>query len=179
MAVLRLTRPDESELQPRVQPGPAEGIATPHGQLRRRHSLPAHRRRLKVELFRNASKPWTMNAIHDIDALSMALPYRHVVVPDREMAGPLSRFGSGPRHGTKIITTSPSYQTPCPNWQSKRGTRQEIERAGTAVAALCCCTRGSGTHQTSARQTRGSPKSCGPAASAGPSRTDVLVATRY
>jgi hypothetical protein len=60
---------------------------------------------LKVELFRNASKPWTMNAIHDIDALSMAVPYCHVVVPDREMTNLLSRSGAGPRHGTKIITT--------------------------------------------------------------------------
>jgi hypothetical protein len=60
---------------------------------------------LKVELFRNPAKPWSMNAIHDIDALSMAIPYCHVVVPDREMASLLSRSGTGPRHGTKIITT--------------------------------------------------------------------------
>ena len=60
---------------------------------------------LKVELFRNATKAWTMNAVHDIDALSMAVPYCHVVVPDREMANLLSRSGTGPRHGTKIITT--------------------------------------------------------------------------
>ena len=60
---------------------------------------------LKVELFRNATKPWTMNAIHDIDALSMAVPYCHIVVPDREMTSLLSRSGTGPRHGTRIITT--------------------------------------------------------------------------
>lgn len=62
---------------------------------------------LKVELFRNTTKPWTMNAIHDIDALSMAVPYCRVVVPDREMANLLSRSGTGPRHGTKIITSLP------------------------------------------------------------------------
>lgn len=45
-----------------------------------------------------------MNAIHDIDALSMAVPYCHIVVPDREIASLLSRSGTGPRHGTKIIT---------------------------------------------------------------------------
>jgi hypothetical protein len=60
---------------------------------------------LKVELFRNPTKSWTMNAIHDIDALSMAVPYCHVVVPDREMDNLLSRSGTGPRYGTKIITT--------------------------------------------------------------------------
>ena len=60
---------------------------------------------LKTELFRNATKSWTMNPIYDIDALSLAIPYCHVVVPDREMAHLLSRSGAGPRHGTKIITT--------------------------------------------------------------------------
>jgi hypothetical protein len=59
---------------------------------------------LKVELFRNAAKPWTMNAIHDIDALSMAVPYCHIVVPDREMASLLSRSRAAERHGTKTIT---------------------------------------------------------------------------
>ena len=59
---------------------------------------------LKVELFRNPAKPWSMNAIHDIDALSMAMPYCHVVVPDSEMADLLSRSDAGSRHGTKIIT---------------------------------------------------------------------------
>jgi hypothetical protein len=60
---------------------------------------------LKIELFRGAAKPWSMNAVHDIDALSMAVPYCHVVVPDREMASLLSRSGTGPRYGTKIVTT--------------------------------------------------------------------------
>ena len=60
---------------------------------------------LKVELFRNAAKPWSMNAIHDIDALSMAVPYCHIVVPDREMASLLSRSHAAERHGTQIITS--------------------------------------------------------------------------
>jgi hypothetical protein len=59
---------------------------------------------LKVELFRNPSRPWSMNAIHGIDALSMAVPYCHVVVPDREMASLLARSGTGPRYGTTIIS---------------------------------------------------------------------------
>jgi hypothetical protein len=58
---------------------------------------------LKVELFRNAAKPWSMNAVHDIDALSMAVPYCHVVVPDREMASLLSRSRAAERHRTQII----------------------------------------------------------------------------
>jgi hypothetical protein len=58
---------------------------------------------LKTELFRNVTKTWTMNPIYDIDALSMAIPYCHVVVPDREMADLLSRSNTGPRYGTKVI----------------------------------------------------------------------------
>lgn len=37
-----------------------------------------------AELFRNTTTTWTMNAIHDIDALSLAVPYCHVVVPDKK-----------------------------------------------------------------------------------------------
>ncbi|MFJ1551706.1 hypothetical protein [Streptomyces sp. NPDC088246] len=58
---------------------------------------------LKVELFRNRSKPWKVNAIHDIDALSIAVPYCHVVVPDSEMADLLSRSAVAQRNGTRIL----------------------------------------------------------------------------
>lgn len=57
---------------------------------------------LKVELFR-ARRPWTTNAIHDIDAVSEAVPYCHVVVPDGEMADLMSRSKVEQRTGTKII----------------------------------------------------------------------------
>ena len=69
---------------------------------------------LKVELFRNAAKPWSMNAVHDIDALSMAVPYCHVVVPDREMASLLSRSRAVERHGTQIITALPDLPDALP-----------------------------------------------------------------
>jgi len=59
---------------------------------------------LKAELFRNTTKTWTMNAIHDIDALSLAVPYCHVVVPDREMAHLLTRSRAGERTGTRIVS---------------------------------------------------------------------------
>jgi hypothetical protein len=58
---------------------------------------------LKVELFRNAATTWTMNAINDIDAVSMAVPYCHVVVPDKEMADLLARSRAGTRNGTQIV----------------------------------------------------------------------------
>lgn len=58
---------------------------------------------LKVELFRNAAKTWTMNAIHDIDAVSLAVPYCHIVVPDKEMTDFLTRSHAGQRNGTQIV----------------------------------------------------------------------------
>lgn len=58
---------------------------------------------LKAELFRNTTTTWTMNAIHDIDALSLAVPYCHVVVPDKEMADLLTRSDAGQRNGTQIV----------------------------------------------------------------------------
>lgn len=69
---------------------------------------------LKVELFRGAAKPWSMNAIHDIDALSIAVPYCHVVVPDREMASLLSRSRAAERHRTQIITALPDLPDALP-----------------------------------------------------------------
>jgi hypothetical protein len=69
---------------------------------------------LKVELFRGAAKPWSMNAVHDIDALSMAVPYCHVVVPDREMASLLSRSRAAERHRTQIITALPDLPDALP-----------------------------------------------------------------
>jgi len=59
-------------------------------------------RRVRGRLFRNATKTWTMNAIHDIDALSLAVPYCHVVVPDKEMAYLLTRSRAGERSRTRI-----------------------------------------------------------------------------
>ncbi|WP_217231548.1 hypothetical protein [Streptomyces anulatus] len=59
---------------------------------------------LKAELFRNQTKTWTVNALFDVDALGIAVPYCHVVVPDREMANLLSRSKAGPRCGTRIVT---------------------------------------------------------------------------
>jgi hypothetical protein len=69
---------------------------------------------LKVELFRGAAKPWNMNAVHDIDALSMAVPYCHVVVPDREMASLLFRSRAAERHGTQVITALPDLPDALP-----------------------------------------------------------------
>jgi hypothetical protein len=58
---------------------------------------------LKVELFRDTATTWTMNAINDIDALSLAVPYCHVVVPDKQMAHFLTTSHAGDRNQTQIV----------------------------------------------------------------------------
>ncbi|QLJ02848.1 hypothetical protein HZZ00_18755 [Streptomyces sp. NEAU-sy36] len=58
---------------------------------------------VKVELFRNAARTWNLNTVHDIDAVSLAVPYCHVVVPDREIADLMDRSKAGPRNGTHVL----------------------------------------------------------------------------
>jgi hypothetical protein len=59
---------------------------------------------LKVELFRDTSKSWDRNSLYDVDALSMALPYCEVVVPDKQMANLLSRSRAGERNNTVVAS---------------------------------------------------------------------------
>lgn len=58
---------------------------------------------VKVELFRNAARKWNLNTVHDIDAVSLAVPYCHVVVPDREIADLMGRSNAGTRNGTHVL----------------------------------------------------------------------------
>jgi hypothetical protein len=45
-----------------------------------------------------------VNMMHDIDALSLAVPYCHIVMPDRDAAHLLTRSNAHIRYGTKVIT---------------------------------------------------------------------------
>ncbi|MFI8085291.1 hypothetical protein ACIF6L_31440 [Kitasatospora sp. NPDC086009] len=57
---------------------------------------------LKLELVR-AARVWSVNSLHDIDALSMAVPYCHVVMPDGEMADLMARSKADQRNGTMVL----------------------------------------------------------------------------
>jgi hypothetical protein len=59
---------------------------------------------MKLEIFRNPQRRWTVNMMHDIDALSLAVPYCHIVMPDRDAAHLLTRSNAHIRYGTKVIT---------------------------------------------------------------------------
>ncbi|WP_145964762.1 hypothetical protein [Rhodococcus rhodochrous] len=63
---------------------------------------------LKHHYFRNAQKPWSSNAVRDIDALGAALPYCDVVVADKEMGSLLSRSKVADDLGMTVVTTLPA-----------------------------------------------------------------------
>lgn len=60
---------------------------------------------LKVEVFRNRSRRWSWNMLRDIDALSLAVPYCHLVIADRDAAALLRRTGSDKRHQTAVTAS--------------------------------------------------------------------------
>lgn len=59
---------------------------------------------MKMEIFRNPQRRWTVNMMHDIDALSLAIPYCHIVVPDRDAADLLTRSNAHTRYGTHVTS---------------------------------------------------------------------------
>lgn len=58
---------------------------------------------LKQHLFRNAGRPWQINDLYDIDAISLALPYCHAVLVDGMMTDFLGRSGVARYSGTKVV----------------------------------------------------------------------------
>lgn len=60
---------------------------------------------MKTALFRNAERRWTLNDLCDIDALSLAIPYCHVVVTDKDAADRVRRSKGDERHGTAVLST--------------------------------------------------------------------------
>ncbi|MCA0144925.1 hypothetical protein [Blastococcus sp. LR1] len=60
---------------------------------------------MKVALFRNAQRTWKLNDVYDIDALSLAIPYCHVVVTDADAADRVRRTKGDQRHDTPVLST--------------------------------------------------------------------------
>lgn len=60
---------------------------------------------LKTALFRNAERVWSLNDLYDIDALSLAIPYCHAVVTDKDAADRARRTKGDQRHGTAVFST--------------------------------------------------------------------------
>lgn len=60
---------------------------------------------LKTEVFRNRSRRWSWNMLRDVDALSISVPYCHLVVAHRDATTLLRRTGADRRHGTVVISS--------------------------------------------------------------------------
>ncbi|MCZ2814919.1 hypothetical protein [Modestobacter sp. VKM Ac-2984] len=60
---------------------------------------------MKAALFRNAQRTWELNDLYDIDALSLAIPYCHVVVTDADAADRVRRTKGDQRHDTAVFST--------------------------------------------------------------------------
>lgn len=59
---------------------------------------------LKASYHRNSSHHWTTNDIHDIDALSLTLPYCDVVVTDKAVQSHVRRTGLDERLNTVVLS---------------------------------------------------------------------------
>ena len=58
---------------------------------------------LKQHLFRDSSRPWKINDLYDIDAISLALPYCHAILVDGMMTDFLGRSSIARYSGTRVL----------------------------------------------------------------------------
>jgi hypothetical protein len=58
---------------------------------------------MKFHLHRSGQTRWTANMIHDIDAMTVAVPYCDVVVTDHQAFDALTRSDLGTRMNTTIL----------------------------------------------------------------------------
>jgi hypothetical protein len=58
---------------------------------------------IKTAYHRDPNHTWTMNDIHDIDAMGSALPYCDIVVTDKALVSQVARTGLAERLGTTVL----------------------------------------------------------------------------
>jgi len=63
----------------------------------------AVQQQIRRQLFAKGSRPWKINDIRDLDALSLAIPYCDVVVTDKEAVGALTGNAGVERSGTVLL----------------------------------------------------------------------------
>lgn len=76
---------------------------------------------LKTAWHRNGKKVWTANDIYDIDAMSLAVPYCNVVVPDKAFYHVLNSAGLGERMHTALLRNLADLPSTLDRWKPKRG----------------------------------------------------------
>jgi hypothetical protein len=67
---------------------------------------------------------WTANDIYDIDAMSLAVPYCDVVVPDKAFYHVLNSAGLGERMHTALLRNLVDLPNTLDRWKPKRGLRK-------------------------------------------------------
>lgn len=60
---------------------------------------------MKLEIFRDPGRRWSWNMLRDIDALSLAIPYCHVVVADRDALSLAERSRAPQRYDTAMTAS--------------------------------------------------------------------------
>ena len=76
---------------------------------------------LKTAWHRNGDKVWTANDIYDIDAMSLAVPYCDVVVPDKASYHVLNSAGLSERMHTALLRNLVDLPSTLDRWKPKRG----------------------------------------------------------
>jgi hypothetical protein len=75
---------------------------------------------LKTAWHRNGDKVWTANDIYDIDAISLAVPYCDIVVPDKAIYHILNAAGFGERMHTAILRNLTDLSSTLNRWKPIR-----------------------------------------------------------
>lgn len=75
---------------------------------------------LKTAWHRNRDKPWTANDIHDIDAMSLAVPYCDVVVTEKACHHALEAACLGKRMHTALLRNLEDLPSTLDQWKPKR-----------------------------------------------------------
>lgn len=75
---------------------------------------------LKTAWHRNRDKPWTASDIHDIDAMSLAVPYCDVVVTEKACQHALEAACLGKRMHTALLRTLEDLPSTLDQWKPKR-----------------------------------------------------------
>jgi hypothetical protein len=75
---------------------------------------------LKTAWHRNRDKPWSANDVHDIDAMSLAVPYCDIVVTEKACHHVLEAAQLGKRMHTALLRNLEDLPSTLEEWQPKR-----------------------------------------------------------
>jgi hypothetical protein len=75
---------------------------------------------LKTAWHRNRSKPWSANDVHDIDAMSLAVPYCDIVVTEKACHHVLESAQLGKRMHTALLRNLEDLPRTLAEWQPRR-----------------------------------------------------------